>query len=272
MKKYIVIGNGNLGSSLANYLKSDLVIHIKQTRNLERVLDELRIYYKKISEEQICVINTVGIINTSISNNNEVNLVNVQFPLNLIQTCNQFNFQLITIGTIMENFPIYCWENIYLESKLKFFKASQKYQSPNHLHLQLHTIYGGKTMHKNMFLSKFFYSLRSETTFEMSEGEQIREYHHVLDDCGAILKAGNHFRAGILDLSSGFPVKLRVLVSDIAKSLNLSHLISRGKIPRNMNDNFSYSFSKRKFLEEVNFRNPIEGVLKYYKSNRWIIK
>lgn len=272
MRKFIVIGNGNIGSTFVNDNFNEVIFHIQRTRNLENVLEELVLFLQKKTSEQITVINVVGIIDVSKCTTEEINSVNIEFPLKLVKMSEKMNFQIVTLGSIMENFPKYCLKNIYLKSKLNFLEEIIKNPSQQHLHIQLHTLYGGKKMHKNMFLSNLFYSLKYRTKFEMSSGQQLREYHHVSDESSAIIEAVNHFENGIVDISSGSPIRLKDLVVKIANSLDLSQLILIDNVKVDKDDNFLYTFTKSKFLADTHFRDSVNGILDLYHTNYWYIK
>lgn len=266
---YIVLGNGNIGSSFARLNSNRINLHIRETRNFPVLLDTIRETIRSASSKKTIVLNAVGAIDCRKLSVDELERVNYLFPLQLIKMAKTLNFKVVTLGTVMERFPLYCNEDRYLNSKLRFYEAMRELNLENHIHLQLHTIYGGASIPGNMFLGKLFKALASNSIFEMSDGLQLREYHHIDDVVDSIRICSHLATRGVVDLSSGKSIRLLDLALKLSSKMRKSHLIFPGIISRSIHENTKYCFDASSFLPHSQFREPIEGIFKYFSSGEW---
>ena len=140
--------------------------------------------------------------------------VNAEFPARLFQTLCQHSkddegfFQIlrfITIGSVLENREDIGHINPYIHSKAQLLRSWQRLSSKAPfawLHVQLHTLYGGGEPHPFMFLGQMLAALKKRQPFPMSEGIQLREYHHVEDISESLLavQRGSGDQSELLEL------------------------------------------------------------------------
>lgn len=272
MSNTVILGSrGNLSKSLVrryHHFSKSSGIPLVIDGQLDEILDKLRSLDSRTIEKPLFILNTIGAIDWTGLSSNELNYVNVEFPLLLLEIAKRHSAVLITFGTVMENFPEYADANPYLKSKktLSDCLLNQGSKAP-FLNVRLHTLYGGPKLHKNLFLGKLFACLHEGRVFEMSDGMQLREYHHVDDDSVAIYKLIGSGILGNFNLSHGHPTRLVDIAIHLAKLIGREELISIGELMRNPHDNDSVYFKKPAVLNDIVFRDALDGIEEYF--NWW---
>jgi nucleoside-diphosphate-sugar epimerase len=114
-----------------------------------------------------------------------------------------------------------------------------------------------------MFLGQIASAIFNNKTFEMTSGEQLREYHHIEDDAQAIGWLLNSNTSGIVQISHGHPIKLATMATEIFKHFNCVNLLEIGAKNDTDNENMMTSFHKKTYLDGIHFRNTIDGVISY---------
>jgi len=211
------------------------------------------------------LINTVGIISKNYSRD-YIKYWNYLFPKHLYQICQDLNLNLVTLGSIHENVPEMCANNPYLESKKELEQYLLMNNFRNSVHFQFHTWYGGRNINSEMFLGQIINALRNQTVFNMSDGKQIREYHHIFDDAACVLRNLEREIVGSYGISHGEKLSLKEIARKIFKHfgceslLNLNHVTTPNFEVRE-GTHLSYDIS------DCRFRPTMEGLIDYVKKN-----
>lgn len=227
------------------------------TKSLEEFLE------KNLPPKSIIFV-AAGVVDRKISPET-IHEVNVLLPVKILEATKNLDISIVTIGSISEYFNLV--EDPYIESK----KALSKYienetNLQRNLHIRLHTLYGGGTPHKDMFLGKILKSIENQIEFNMSSGEQLREYHHVADVSAAISAKIQRNQFGQWNLNTGKPVKLIELAKAIFESYKLDELIKISLDYNLAGDNLGFVFPDTIKELDICFREPVAGVISYLRS------
>jgi nucleoside-diphosphate-sugar epimerase len=117
-----------------------------------------------------------------------------------------------------------------------------------------------------MFLGQILKSLKNKTTFNMSSGNQLREYHHVEDLVSAIKHLFTNNASGNQQMSIGNPIKLKNLAIFIFEYFNARSNLRIGAISDNSLDNFENKLLANTYIEKISFREPYESIAKYLEN------
>ncbi|RYF39747.1 MAG: NAD(P)-dependent oxidoreductase [Comamonadaceae bacterium] len=128
-------------------------------------------------------------------------------------------------------------------------------------HLRIHTLYGGGTPAPFMFLGQMLEALRERRPFAMSSGRQLREYHHVDDDARAIGVIADRPIAGVIEVNHGAPLSLNELATGVFAGLGCERLLHVGALPDPIEDNYGAELARPAFLEGLDFRDTVAGVV-----------
>jgi nucleoside-diphosphate-sugar epimerase len=264
----IVGGNGILGSAITTKF-APFQLHL-----IERSIatkwcfkgstKEIKDYLQDNNEIRL-VINAAGLTNPR-SSVDELDRINFRLPRELFEATNDLGIRLITLGTVMEIHPKVSNINPYVKSKLDFFNFIQNApQHYSHLHLQLHTIYGGNNAHPHMFIEQMKNAIQLKNDFRMSSGNQVREYHHIDDEIGSIVPLMLSQAKGHFDLSVGNSVKLSELAIHVFSFFDLiNHLKFDASL--DMQDVREFTYGTSPLLDKVKYRNPLIGVTSYIET------
>ena len=269
MDKIILGVKGNLATTLNNYYpnsiqvtRSEFIQWPKNPNQLEDFLSKLAI------QPRNCIIfNCAGITDTG-ADLEEMKFVNSSIPIFLAEKSVEIGFKLATFGTVMEHFPKYSKGNRYLNSKLAYFEeyTSREDWMRQNIHFQMHTLYGGSHVKPEMFLGQIFKAINSQKSFNMSGGDQIREYHHVYDVVQAIGHLIDRGKTATHHISQGNPVRLVDLAIAIFKEFNSTELLHIAAQSADINDNRNFVFRKTEELDGIDFRDSIEGVTSWFRA------
>ena len=228
---------------------------------------EIEKYFSSLDEHVIRVFNCAGITNTS-SNPIHLQDLNFKMPRNLLTYCNGKDMQVVTFGSVMENFAKYSETNNYLKSKisLRNWIVENFNTSKFSLHLQMHTLYGGMRVQQHMFLGQIIESIRRQELFRMSAGNQIREYHHIDDDVAALKILLSQSKSGIQSISHGSPIKLSDLAQYIFSTFGIEDLLSIGQLESSNYENQDVVFEPNIDFTPVNFRETKVGVVNWIRG------
>lgn len=276
MKKVFILGkNGNLAKAMSEMYKDiELIPRHKYLDWIDNP-DNFRIFFQRWNNPNdfVNIVNCAGIIDPH-QNQLEIDRINYSLPLFLSEQSQLFDFRLITFGTIMENFEFYCQSNPYLMSKHKFFQVFSGNQDwvKKNVHIQLHTHYGGRKIQPKMFLGQIFDSIKNRRGFEMSQGNQLREYHHLEDDIKVIYGMIEREVSGVKSISHGQPIKLMDLASEIFTYFNAKNLLHIAKLPSVESDNSSVIFPREEHVVGYRFRPTLPNVFVWFENlglKRW---
>jgi nucleoside-diphosphate-sugar epimerase len=200
---------------------------------------------------------------------------NLDFPARIIAAVRELpGARFLTLGTIQENFPELCRSNAYLDSKLALGGmirevATQPGMQARVMHIRLHTVYGGAAK-PHMFLGQMMNALQAGRTFEMSSGDQLREYHHVADiaaSLNAILQAEWEGIGPVLEITSGAPVRLADLAQAVFKAVGRESALKIGTLARPPAENTQKVFPRSPEWLLPRSRPALEGVAEYVRTS-----
>lgn len=269
MKLLVIGSNGNFSIQLQNTAKNYISHIVNQDvyAGWDKKTSRLKTEIIKASRElKFCyIVNCVGVISKKHTKDYSMHW-NFLFPKYLHQIAKELNLALVTLGSIQENFPEICFGNSYLESKLKLQQYLAKEDSASYCHLQFHTWYGGSKVHPEMFLGQIIASIKFNKEFNISDGNQIREYHHIADDAECVLNFLNKCGLGTHHISHGQRYTLSLIATSIFKFFNCEHLLKISHIPSSISDlraplNFPDGITK------YSFRPTMEGLFDYIAKN-----
>jgi nucleoside-diphosphate-sugar epimerase len=283
LRQFCIFGaNGVLGTSVVAHLK-------KQNVSPERIHC---IPWDEVGKPEVCTSQSVlkskieVFLNPSVptdfifcngvtdphQNFKAIYYSNLEFPERVVSAFQNFQNRFLTFGTIMEHFTKLCAQNSYLNSKLKLsqwvMKHSKTAETPGtFLHLRLHTLYGGIPK-PHMFLGQIIQSIRTDTPFEMSSGEQLREYHHVDDIAASVvhLLEQEWIWAPLLEMNSGEPLKLVDLAKTVFKAFGKEKLLKVGSLIRSNYENLDFKFERSPQTILRSNREPIMGIIDWVKE------
>ena len=208
------------------------------------------------------IINTAGQLDP---NKNISSLLGINFhlPKNLELYSRKHGIKLVTFGTVMENLEDLSKSNPYLRSKRQYYEFLKNEALPNSesLHLQIHTWYGGTKPHTHMFLGQILSALEKKVRFQMSSGIQLREYHNIYDDIGAVQYLLREEISGIIQINHGATLSLKEIAIFIFEAFNLSELLEIDSIEAPEHEIFEKKFEPLKLLESVHFRDTCPGIV-----------
>lgn len=192
--------------------------------------------------------------------------VNVALPRNIIEGTRGLGLKVVTVGTVMET--LVAARNPYVASKaaLGEFVAAQAAAGRQVAHVRVHTLYGGGMPSRFMFLGQIVDALASGAPFRMTQGRQLREYHHVDDDARAIRLLDEAGATGVLDLSHGAPLSLRELAGAVFEAFGAPGQLALGALPEPAEENYNTVFARHPLLRQAAFRDTLPAVLAYLEA------
>ena len=117
-----------------------------------------------------------------------------------------------------------------------------------------------------MFLGQIINSLKNKTIFNMSDGKQVREYHHVFDDATCMLKNLKNTVNGIHSISHGERLSLKEIAYGIFQYFNCEDLLNLNKIEPPRFDVRNESNLELK-ISHCEFRPTMKGLIDYIEKN-----
>jgi nucleoside-diphosphate-sugar epimerase len=268
-KSILILGtNGNIARAVAERFPHATKVprqdYLNWLVNGESEIDEFLSKNKIIPE---IIFNCVGVTNPSADNNLLMNL-NFELPKLLIKKFAQDSVKVVTFGTVMENNKEYALSNNYLKSKFLLHNwLSELSSSESFVHIQLHTLFGGRNIHEYMFLGQIHNAIKSQIKFSMTSGLQLREYHHVDDDVSAAVELINRNFLGIHSISHGNPIRLRDVAEEIFRHFNSLDLLEVGKITANEFDSLRPILPKNTEIVATKFRDTKIGIIRWLDAN-----
>jgi len=224
-------------------------------------------FIERLPVKPSLILNAAGMTNP-LALESELLAANYQLPANLISAgkCNEV--RIVTFGSIMEEVPHSSDSNRYLKSKQLFrdFLDSEEAAGSNFLHLQIHTWYGGIKLAEHMFLGQLLRAIHNTSLFEMSQGSQLREYHHVFDDMEAIAELISMNSSGFHQINHGEPYSLKAIAEHILGGFGMQQLLSLGALPTPHGDNFDFHFTRPANLQHIQFRPTLSGIFKDFQE------
>ena len=200
---------------------------------------------------------------------NVLQTINVDVPLALLGWLQddpaRAADRLVTFGSALEEHAELVAANAYLASKHALFCRWKEVASQRWTHLRLHTLYGGhKPPPAHMFAGQMLKALQDGVDFSMSDGMQLREYHHVDDIASSVIELLRvEDRSNLIELSSGQPIMLRDLATAIFTHFNALDRLRIGARPRVQAEILRNDHSLSPLLRFK--RDPIEGMIAWFE-------
>jgi nucleoside-diphosphate-sugar epimerase len=264
---YILGGRGRLGQALASLYEPSEVVCLDRA-DYEKWptagAPVVRSYFSQGKSAPSVIYVCSGLLDPRLSDE-ALMAVNYDLPRTVIEGVKGLGTKVVTFGTAMEHGLT---ENRYVKSKARLgeFVEQANATGARATHVRIHTQYGEGEPSPFMFLGQILTALRSDTAFAMTQGKQLREYHHVEDDARAIKALVSGDVVGLVDLAHGRPVNLRSLAQAIFESQDKSHLLQVGAVPEPTQDNFDRVFTTPESLKTHSFRDTLPAVVEYMKS------
>ncbi len=194
--------------------------------------------------------------------------VNYMLPRNVIEGARRRGLKVVTFGSILELIASRQSQNPYVVSKIRLaeFIRQSRAADAGVLHIRLHTLYGGGPPANFMFLGQIRDAIAGGTRFDMSEGTQLREYHHVDDEVRAIPPLLRSGVSGTIELSHGEPLRLRDLAAHIFTAFGCLDKLNIGAKPMAEHENLGTVFPRPHLLEGIKFRDTRAAVVDYLKA------
>jgi nucleoside-diphosphate-sugar epimerase len=228
---------------------------------------DIEAYVEGMPSKPERIINCAGITDPR---RPEKELIETNFilPRNLLQYSVMHNVPIVTFGSIMESIPELCNSNAYLKSKTLYFQHFKEVDKPKvgNIHLQLNTLYGGKKYHPHMFLGQLIESIKKDVEFKMSNGSQIREYHHVKDDVQALVDLINSAHSGIIAINHNERIAIRKIAEYVFSELDKSHLLRIGELPSPEIEQYFYDKARIENPQDFVFRETLPGILEFVRE------
>jgi nucleoside-diphosphate-sugar epimerase len=192
--------------------------------------------------------------------------VNYALPCNIIAGAASHGLKVMTFGTVMET--LLAQHNPYIESKAALGRhvAELAIAGQPVTHVRVHTLFGGGAPSPFMFLGQILTALRQQSPFNMTLGKQLREYHHVDDEAGAILALDAAGVGGVLDLSNGDPVSLRDLATTVFAACGAADQLHVGALAEPLDENYSTVFARHPLLGPQAYRPALPAIVDYLKA------
>ena len=263
---YLLGGSGVIGTAISRQISQQNLVVIPRSEYItwgeEKRFAEY--FLTKELNENDTFYYCSGITNPK-ANAEEIALLNFQLPLAILGRSIETGHNVVTFGTILENSKV---QNRYIDSKRKFLeRASQFTNLQTHRHYQLHTVYGFHAPKAHMLLGKIHFAIQNESILEMTSGMQLREYWHASDIVSFIASTEIGFnRENVIQVSSGYPMKLSEIAMAIFKYFSAEHLLHIGSLPDEPNELYNLEMFKQTENAAQYMRDPIKGIIAYLES------
>jgi nucleoside-diphosphate-sugar epimerase len=199
---------------------------------------------------------------------------NVNLPRTIITAAQAFSgCRFITFGTILERFDGMAASNPYVASKRSladWIEGHAKGTGRGRMaHIQLHTLYGAAQPVPHMFLGQMISALRQGQPFAMSAGRQLREYHHVDDVAGSVMRLLSRPSwedDPVLHLSSGHPLQLAALARAVFEAEGRGADLRLAQLPTPAGENLTQRFAPSPDWLLQPSREPLGGIRAWIRS------
>jgi len=270
MTYYLVGSKGRLGQAIFKAVSHDEVVCLDRSiyEGWPNSSSTTRIskYFESVKETNPTILVASGLLDPNACSE-DLTSVNYTLPKNIIDGSTKLGFRVITFGTVMEG--LVTSNNNYVQSKMRLneYIQSLTYKNNSVVHIQLHTLYGLGEPSPFMFLGQILSALKNNSSFEMTSGRQLREYHHFLDEAEAIRQIVDSQTTGVINLSNGKPVSLKEIAQQVFSVFCKSHLLRIGALPEPAEENYDKNiFLESDFLRDITLRDSLSGIVEYMKA------
>lgn len=269
---FILGARGRLGSALARSpLRSvalDRMDYSLWTRH--GAADDVARYFERqaVRRQDAWVLVATGVTDPSRSRD-EHDQVNYVLARNVVTGARRCGLKVATFGSIMERFMGEPADNPYVASKVRLGNFAEDFSAGHGgiIHIRMHTLYGGGPPSDHMFLGQIRDAIARKLQFEMSEGTQLREYHHVADEVNAILELLRSDLNGAFDLNHGQPIRLCDLATHIFTAFGCLDQLKMGARPMARPENLDIVFSRSPPIRDIEFRDASPAIVEYLRAH-----
>lgn len=271
IKVNLIIGyNGIIGKNLSNSFRQDQNIHIEKSIYSDWIRGDgvLKIsrYFKKWSNTQSTIYIAAGITNPNDCKQLHKK-INFELPTNIIKGTEDLNYRVVCFGTVMDEFLNDRTTNFYLLSKKMLTNFVHDYPNSDQLlYIKMHTIFGHGYPKKYMFLGHIYNSIKNGKKFVMTNGNQLREYHHINDVILSINKLIDMNIRGTVTINHGNPIMLKDMAKKIFIRFGCMNLLSLGTMTDPEDDNYKRKYVRTPILRDIEFRDTIPALEEYLDS------
>ncbi len=269
MSFYLVGTTGRLGQAIAleygNANIKSLPRSVYQDWSLPNQSDLVSSFFDRNIGSPVTIFVASGLLDPNLSYENLLQ-VNYHLPKNIIDGATKTGSKIITFGTVMEK--LVNSKNSYIQTKVKL--AEYVTQAVNNnlsvLHLQLHTLFGLGQPSPFMFLGQMLASIKANKSFKMTSGRQLREYHHLMDEARAIKKIVQFAKPGVLNISHGKPLSLKIIAENVFNSLGKTELLHICALPEPDVENYQNILQSIEYVQPNDFRDSLPSIIKYMQD------
>lgn len=269
MKLYLIGSRGRLGQAIAHQYADCGIVSLDRSTYKDwakpGVADLVTRYFESYSDQGATVFIASGLLDPRLPQEDLIS-VNYHLPKNVIDGASKLGIKVITFGTVMER--LVELKNSYIQTKaaLGDYVDTLAAAGKSVIHVQVHTLYGVGQPSPFMFLGQMLESIQSETPFKMTSGRQLREYHHLADDAKAIRLIEEAATPGVLNLSHGKPLSLKVIAESVFHVLDKDELLHVGALPEPPEENYDRIFRPSEIMQQVAFRDSLPAIVQYMKE------
>lgn len=265
---FVIGSRGRLGQALGSlYPQRDTVSlkrDIYQDWWKQGSAAEVARFFEPYAGSDATIFITAGLLDPKLPADDHTK-VNYLLPKNIIAGTSKLGVRVVTFGTIMEK--VINNKNCYIQSKAALGEYVEARETDSQvMHVRVHTLFGGGEPSRFMFLGQIYHALLNRTTFDMSPGNQLREYHHLDDEVHAIRALAESKITGVVDLSHGKPVSLKDIALHIFNSFDAGHLLRIGALPAPPEENCSETFARHPLLQQIHFRDTLPAIVAYLQE------
>jgi nucleoside-diphosphate-sugar epimerase len=276
---FVIGSNGRIGKKLLSNFPFDQTLTINRSIYSQwlglNAIDRVSSYFEKWEGYKAVIYIAAGILDPSESEEAH-NLVNFILPRNIIKGTMKLGIKVVAFGSVMDQFISGNSKNFYYLSKKRLSNFINNLPDKSYiLFIKLHTIYGGGPPNEHMFLGGLIKSLMTGKPFYTTDGNQLREYHHIDDEICAIKKLIDLDKKGEIILSHGKPILLKNLAIDIFSEFKRPELLVLGSLPQNSSENFNIVFDPLIDLIGIKFRDTCPAIIEDLKlefENKGLLK
>ncbi len=253
--------SGMIGAALHNTLQLSGSYRIRCISHNENIREA------DVEENALCVF-AGGLTRPNLSWP-ELKGANLDFVQRNIEKLQNRKRKFFTFGTVMENFQGMVDANLYIRSKFELGKFIEKRDDA--IHVRLHTAYGPR-MQTHLFLGQMLNALKKKTVFEMSAGDQLREFHRVEDVAHAMKQILSEHpvlfaeKKRLLTVSTGRPLRLKAVAERVFASIDLLSLLKIGQIQGPLSENTEVVFERSSENWVKDFRTGEEPIVEFFRS------
>lgn len=269
MKYYLIGSKGRLGRAIAKEFAGDAIFSLHREVydqwSQQGAADLVSRYFERRSKEEATVFVASGLLDPKLPKD-ELFRVNYILPKNVIDGATKQGVKVITFGTVMEG--LLQSKNLYIQSKSALGEYSNAVVGGTCLaaHIQLHTLYGQGCPSPFMFLGQMLAAIRADRDFEMTSGNQLREYHHLADEAVAIRAIADSVTLGLVNLSHGKPISLKAIAESVFDVFDKRHLLRLGALPDPPDENYDKVMPPIEILKQIFFRDSLPAIREYMQA------